>query len=396
MKIAGLIVFQTKINQLTKMKLPYLFALIFILFYNCSNTEEDTPLETQKATLNSITISKIEANSVILLSSILDDGNSEIIEYGFVWSTNEDPTINDNFFTMSNGNSNEFSATILDLQPNIEYFVKAFAKNSVGIAYGDSTSFKTSHFIYDGHINLKSQSEIDEFGANGYTNITGTIFIGQLFVNSDISSLNSLAKLEIIGGGLNIQGYNPLTNLSGLENLTSVGAIYIQFSELTNLDELENLTSLDGGNSGGLTSFFSSNKNLTNIDGLKNLKSINSLLHIENNSLLTNLNGLSSLTSIGALRIENNENLNNLNGLSNLSSISNYLMIKSNSQLNSISELTNLKSIGQKCEIFDNPMLNDFCVFTSIFSDSDDFEFIISNNLYNPTKQNIIDGNCSS
>ncbi len=58
---------------------------------------------------------------------------------------------------------------------------------------------------------------------------------------SKLTYFTSLSNLAVIVGGLYIEGINPLTKLSGLENLRSVGAIYIQSSELTNLDELVNL-----------------------------------------------------------------------------------------------------------------------------------------------------------
>jgi len=347
----------------------YLYLSFLVLNFGCQNN--DIIEEPKPADLASVTVSEIKAKAVILSSLIIDDGNSNIIEKGFVWSVEKEPTINNNKILISDNHSESFAIQITGLEPNTQYFVKAFAKNEHGISYSEETEFQTSHYIYEGSVRLKTQSEVNDFGVKGYTSISGTLFIGDMLTNSDISSLDKLHQLTEIGGGLNIQGFNKITDLSGLENLISIGAIFIQDSDLNNLDELINITTLDGGESGGLISFLGNNNKLTSLDGLKNIKAIASYFHLFSNPQLTNLDGLSGLNSVRKLIIEYHPKITNLDGL------------------------INIKSIGSACEINGNTTLNNFCAFTTILSSDSNFSFMATGNAYNPSKQDLLDGKCS-
>lgn len=71
------------------------------------------------------------------IGEILSTGGSNIIQRGICWSTNNNPTINDNFST-ANNSSNPFSAwTWPYLDTNEQYFIRAYAISNVGISYGN-------------------------------------------------------------------------------------------------------------------------------------------------------------------------------------------------------------------------------------------------------------------
>jgi parallel beta-helix repeat protein len=70
---------------------------------------------------------------------------SPVTGRGVVWSTTENPTIENNLGITSNGVGNgEFSGNITGLNPNTTYFVRAYATNAAGTAYGQQTSFTTT------------------------------------------------------------------------------------------------------------------------------------------------------------------------------------------------------------------------------------------------------------
>src|SRR5690606_33815833 len=75
--------------------------------------------------------------------------------------------------------------------------------------------------VFDGRIWLKTQAELDAFGANNYTHITGQLVIGTRYELdfSDITDLSSLTSLISIGENLFIAGNENLANLNGLHNL---------------------------------------------------------------------------------------------------------------------------------------------------------------------------------
>ena len=75
-------------------------------------------------------------------AKVESDGGAEVTAKGVCWSKEQNPTINDNK-TTEVGGVGEFTSNILDLVPNTKYYVRAYATNEVGTAYGEELSFTT-------------------------------------------------------------------------------------------------------------------------------------------------------------------------------------------------------------------------------------------------------------
>ena len=74
--------------------------------------------------------------------SIASDGGATITARGLVWSTSENPTI-DNSKTVDGEGSGAFTSQLTGLEPGTTYFVRAYATNKAGTAYGEMRSFST-------------------------------------------------------------------------------------------------------------------------------------------------------------------------------------------------------------------------------------------------------------
>ncbi|MCX6278584.1 MAG: hypothetical protein NT004_10850, partial [Bacteroidetes bacterium] len=72
------------------------------------------------------------------------DGGSAVTHYGVCWSDNPDPTIG-NSKTNDGSGIGLFTSNLTLLTPNTTYYVKAYATNSVGTAYGNQVVFTTLH-----------------------------------------------------------------------------------------------------------------------------------------------------------------------------------------------------------------------------------------------------------
>jgi uncharacterized protein (TIGR02145 family) len=83
--------------------------------------------------------------TISLTTGILNDGKSPVTEVGYYWGTNPIPTIKDSSRVVTAVNGN-YNITIKNLQPDKEYYFRAYAKNSSGIAYGDVASFFTGQY----------------------------------------------------------------------------------------------------------------------------------------------------------------------------------------------------------------------------------------------------------
>ena len=74
--------------------------------------------------------------------NVISDGGSTVTERGICWSTTSSPTIEDNH--ISNGSGlGSYTVNIMGLLPENTYIVRAYAINSLGIAYGNEISFTT-------------------------------------------------------------------------------------------------------------------------------------------------------------------------------------------------------------------------------------------------------------
>lgn len=95
-------------------------------------------------TISTSSVRDITSNSAICGGNITSDGGAEVTQRGLCWSTNENPNVSDSKISCGNG-TGEFTGTMTDLSPNTRYFVRAFASNAIGTAYGEQREFMTSN-----------------------------------------------------------------------------------------------------------------------------------------------------------------------------------------------------------------------------------------------------------
>jgi formylglycine-generating enzyme required for sulfatase activity len=93
-------------------------------------------------TLGTQVATGITQSGAISGGNITSDGGSMVTHRGVVYGTVPGPTLS-NSFTQNGSGVGSFSSTLSSLAPNTTYYVRAYATNSVGTAYGDEISFKT-------------------------------------------------------------------------------------------------------------------------------------------------------------------------------------------------------------------------------------------------------------
>ncbi len=84
----------------------------------------------------------VGATTATLSGSVTEAGRSTITSRGFVYSTLQYPTLADGSVSVG-GTLGDFSATAGGLQPTTTYYVRAYATNGVGTAYGKQQMFTT-------------------------------------------------------------------------------------------------------------------------------------------------------------------------------------------------------------------------------------------------------------
>lgn len=343
------------------MKNLFPFALTLFFLVGCSSDSPDSTEEMEEIIVNlpslsTAEITEISETSAEVGGTISNDGGANVTKRGVVWSLSENPTTTDNKQSVGTG-SGSFTTSITDLETSTVYFVRAYAINSEGTAYGDQQQFTTLNpesiaKIFEGDVFLNSQQEVDEFGAQGYTEING--FLKMSNPNSDIWNVTELVGIQIVRGKLEVRFQKSLESLDGFEELTHVGGGFtIQFCDI-----------------------------LTSMEGIRNIEEIGAFT-IDRNESLIQLPSFSQLTKVESLGITSNNallNINNFNGLSELD----RLAIADNERLQSITDFNSVERL-EFLVIADNFSLEQLDSFNKLKIVSGDFpspfrELLIKNN----------------
>ena len=92
-------------------------------------------------------VTNISHYSASIGGNVTDDGDAEVTERGVVYATTQNPTTADTKVTNGSG-LGEFTCNLTDLQDGTTYYVRAYAINEKGTAYGKEVSFTTKARTY--------------------------------------------------------------------------------------------------------------------------------------------------------------------------------------------------------------------------------------------------------
>ncbi|MFH0758569.1 MAG: FISUMP domain-containing protein [Bacteroidota bacterium] len=104
--------------------------------------EEFTTLAPRLPEVETGGVINVTASSAQCGYTVVSDGGSPIMERGLCWGTTQDPTIDGSHTTEGQG-TGTYTGTMTGLAPETDYYVRAFAINIAGIAYGDGRIFRT-------------------------------------------------------------------------------------------------------------------------------------------------------------------------------------------------------------------------------------------------------------
>lgn len=92
------------------------------------------------ATLTTNSVSNISATQATCGGTITNNGGGNITARGVCWGTSSNPTISNNKTSDGTG-TGSFASSLTGLQAETTYYVRAYATNAAGIAYGNQVSF---------------------------------------------------------------------------------------------------------------------------------------------------------------------------------------------------------------------------------------------------------------
>jgi uncharacterized protein (TIGR02145 family) len=110
-----------------------------VLIHSCKKDPSLAILKT-----NSIT--DVTINSLKSGGEITSSGGADITVRGVCWSTTQNPVVTDSHTSDGKG-SGSFSSSVTGLTPDTKYYIRAYATNSAGTAYGNEVSSNTTALV---------------------------------------------------------------------------------------------------------------------------------------------------------------------------------------------------------------------------------------------------------
>jgi hypothetical protein len=124
-----------KMKKQSNVKRLIPIIILLVLTTSCADKIEIPEIST-------LPVADTTHNSALCGGIITNNGGAFVTERGVCWGTDQIPTVQDNI-TVDGFGIGEFESNLTDLLPETEYFVRAYAINSAGIAFGEVLSFVT-------------------------------------------------------------------------------------------------------------------------------------------------------------------------------------------------------------------------------------------------------------
>ena len=148
-------------------------------------------------TVTTTAISEIDKTTATGGGNVTADGGGNVTARGICWSTSHNPTVSGSHTTDGTG-TGSFTSAMTGLTANTTYYVRAYATNSAGTAYGEEVSFTT---LADG-----IPGDVDGNGIlTMYDAVLilrhcsgGTQLTGQALLNADLSGDGNVAMYDVI------------------------------------------------------------------------------------------------------------------------------------------------------------------------------------------------------
>ena len=122
-----------------------------MLYSSCKSCKKDDASGIPVLTTTEIT--EISPKTAVSGGNIIDDGGAFVTTRGVCWSTKQNPAIN-NSKTVDGNGAGSFTSHITGIEPDITYYVRAYATNSEGTGYGSNLPLTTQKSVVDADGNV--------------------------------------------------------------------------------------------------------------------------------------------------------------------------------------------------------------------------------------------------
>ena len=163
--------------------------------------------ELQEALLPTVTtneVTNVKETTAYCGGKVADEGCCVVTSRGVCWNTEPNPTV-ENFHTSNGSGTGNFTSNLTELVANTTYYVRAYATNSAGTAYGEEKSFTAYATVVDAQSCPKAPRVTDGDG-----NVYNTVLIGeQCWMRQNLRTTKRADGATIDGGGSNTSDTAP-------------------------------------------------------------------------------------------------------------------------------------------------------------------------------------------
>ncbi|MBS1534569.1 MAG: hypothetical protein JST78_05775 [Bacteroidetes bacterium] len=121
----------------------FFLAVINFVLLSCAAENDSDATDASVPTIVTNAAQAVNKTTATCGGKLISNGHSTILARGVCYALSSNPTIDDHV-VYNPGANGTFNCTLVGLQPITQYFYRAFAKNSKGIAYGAVKSFTTT------------------------------------------------------------------------------------------------------------------------------------------------------------------------------------------------------------------------------------------------------------
>jgi uncharacterized protein (TIGR02145 family) len=115
--------------------------LFFLSILGCKKEDAN---KVELPTISTLVVTEITATTAKSGGNVTNDGGGDITSKGIVWSTSQNPTFEQHTgLTVEGGGAVLFQSILSGLAQNTTYYIRAYATNSAGTAYGSQVQFTT-------------------------------------------------------------------------------------------------------------------------------------------------------------------------------------------------------------------------------------------------------------
>ncbi|MBP5796806.1 MAG: hypothetical protein J6W26_00830 [Bacteroidales bacterium] len=149
------------------------------------------------ATVTTTAISAIDKTTATGGGNVTADGGATVTARGICWGTAHNPTISGSHTTDGTG-TGSFTSAMTGLTANTTYYVRAYATNSAGTAYGEEVSFTTLPAGIPGDVDGNESLTVYDVILVLRHCAGGSQLSGQALLNADFNGDGSVTTFDVI------------------------------------------------------------------------------------------------------------------------------------------------------------------------------------------------------